>query len=133
MGLTEMLAAAKEREANAGSMSAAAAAPAPAASVVAEAEAQAREVREGAADADRLKKLLGGSGGKSAGMALNAFAGGRASMAGLASKTRQVTYEPPARTAALPCARGPGFHGGRGRWTGATKEKRPLVAMDCAR
>ena len=31
MGLTEMLAAAKEREANAGSMSAAAAAPAPAA------------------------------------------------------------------------------------------------------
>ena len=100
MGLTEMLAAAKEREANAGSMSAAAAAPAPAASVVAEAEAQAREVREGAADAERLKKLLGGSGGKSAGMALNAFAGGRASMAGLASKTRQVTYEPPARTAA---------------------------------
>ena len=78
MGLTEMLAAAKEREANAGSMSAAAAAPAPAASVVAEAEAQAREVREGAADAERLKKLLGGSGGKSAGMALNAFAGGRA-------------------------------------------------------
>merc|ERR1711965_82159 len=87
MGLTEMLAAAKEREANAGSMSAAAVAPAP-------------EAREGAADADRLKKLLGGSGGKSAGMALNAFAGGRASMAGLASKTRQVTYEPPARTAA---------------------------------
>ena len=34
MGLTEMLAAAKEREANAGSLSAAAAAPAPAASVV---------------------------------------------------------------------------------------------------
>ena len=104
MGLTEMLAAAKEREANAGSLSAAAAAPAPAASVVAEAEAQAREVREGAADAERLKRLLGGSGGKSAGMALNAFAGGRASMAGLASKTRQVSYEPPAQKTAAAAA-----------------------------
>ena len=44
---------------------------------------------EAQADAERLKKLLGGSGGsKSTGMALNAFAGGRASMVGLASKTK---------------------------------------------
>lgn len=97
MGLTEMLAAAKAREASS-PMSATAQSPAPAASVLSEAEAQAREVREGAADAERLKKLLGGGGGKSAGMALNAFAGGRASMTGLAARTKQVTYAPPART-----------------------------------
>ena len=58
-----------------------------------------------AADAERLKRLLGGSGGKSAGMALNAFAGGRASMAGLAvcavwsagrSRARAAPEAPPA-------------------------------------